>query len=232
MPRKWIYLLNAVVLDPSFVASAKATTPASGSFSGGDTIVVPVPTGSQAGDHLFVLTGVAAGSMTQPGGFTTLHSESSHLPTVIWHRILPASPPANYTWTCTANNHSRGGVAITIRDGAIGDSDLTVNTGFPAPCPDVQAGANANALFIGFYTWLDLGGVLDEDAAIHAGGHVMQTQHIHKGTATYSNGRGHAVSLETGLTASENVTDNDFTDPEQGSGPTTANTCSIIVDPD
>lgn len=106
----------------------------------GNTLTVPVPTGTLSGDRMYCVVGSMGGSpaITDPAGWQKLaeYAPGTTLKSAIYQRNATGSEPASYTWTFSSNGRMLGmcvaysGVDLTATTigGGVGADDPTAPT--------------------------------------------------------------------------------------------------------
>ena len=180
---------------PTIVGSAKATTPPTLDESAdGDTVVIPVPGGTQSGDLLLAIASCAEGVTTEPAGWTVV--ETLDTGTLLCSRVATGGEPADYTWTNDTADVSRTGAMLSLRGAnpVLGESSgRAVNT-FTVP---TLANDFAGSILIAF-GWRVDPGEMGEDYSANSP-LVEQTQHVAKGSKAYAVPHACVIAVEEGL---------------------------------
>ena len=180
---------------PTIVGSAKATTPPTLDASAdGDTVVIPVPGGTQSGDLLLALAHWEIGITTEPAGWTVVDAFSPA--TLLCSRTATSSEPADYTWTSDEADRGRSGAMLSLRGAnpVLGESGRGYNT-FTVPS---LMNSLENSILVVFSWRIDIAPTMGEDYSANSP-LVEQTQHVANGSAAYALPQGCFIAVEEGL---------------------------------
>jgi len=179
---------------PTIVGSAKATTPPTLSESAaGDTLVIPVPEGTQSGDLLLAIARWGGNTTTEPVGWTVVEAFGGA--TMLCSRVATSSEPADYTWTSDVTDVARTGAMLSLRSAnpVLGDSDDAGNT-FTVPS---LTNSIEDSILVAF-GWRGDTAPIGEDYSANSP-LVEQTQHVAAGSVAYSIAQGCVIAVEEGL---------------------------------
>jgi len=138
---------EAVSTQVEFIGASQASFPADQATEDGDTVVIPVPPATQAGDIMLVMVRWASASpVTPPGGWTQIANPGTGK--FVYSRTAGGSEPASYTWN-GATDTGRSACIAVFRNASVGDvAATTLPSSNPMTAPSVDSSSSGAALVV------------------------------------------------------------------------------------